>query len=292
MNTILSYHQKELLDLVFFGEALQRDKFACVIANGIDPLRKATEYLDSGSYENEIKQILDYTDFSIDLPQNGILHVGGHGLILIAPDFEDYEFILTEFCFLRSIQIFFTNYFSRIYSIEDDLRDIRHILIDEIHRDPRSIAEARTRISYASLQCVLLKEILGYLDESLKENLLQWNLYESQFTPHQQEIAERFQILSTLHFSIDRINDTKDIIAGVNNEIEGSAGPGNSRVGKTPAVDFYPNQGQLGNSTQDPAGCRAAVRFDASAPAYFIRHPRILAHYISFRGIFLADSTP
>ncbi|HMF31472.1 MAG TPA: hypothetical protein VKK79_08665, partial [Candidatus Lokiarchaeia archaeon] len=221
MSTVLSHHQKQLLDLVFFDQPLQRDKYACVLATQINPQKPAAEYLDSGPYENELMQVLDYSDFSVDLPDGGILHAGGHGLVLIAQDLNQYELLLTEYSFLRSIQIFFSNFFARIYSIEDDLRDIRRVLTSEISKDPRSISSVQERISKASFHCVLLKEVLGYLEDSLKENHENWHTYETTFTPHQQDLAELLQIPRTIHHNVDRLRDTQDIISGVNNEIQG-----------------------------------------------------------------------
>ncbi len=221
MGTLLTHHQRQLLNLVFFDQAIQRDKYVCLLARDIDPHWPAVNYIDSGPYENEIKQILEWIDSSLDLPNDGILLVGGHGLILVDKNYEQYEILVTEYCFLRSVQIFLTNFFSRIYSIDDDLREIRNILQKQISRDPRSIAQVQANISRASYQCVLLEEIRNYIKNSLSRNYESWMILQQQFSTAQKDLSKILNLSEFFQATFARIQDTTNIIQGINNEIQG-----------------------------------------------------------------------
>lgn len=49
-------YQRQLLDLVFSGDARNRDKVNLLVANEITPHLSAESYMDKGEYENELKQ--------------------------------------------------------------------------------------------------------------------------------------------------------------------------------------------------------------------------------------------
>ena len=53
VDSVISQYQRELMDLVFLGDASKRNKINLIIANEISPHLTAGEYMDKGEYENE-----------------------------------------------------------------------------------------------------------------------------------------------------------------------------------------------------------------------------------------------
>jgi WD repeat-containing protein 35 len=61
VDAIISQYQRNLLQLVFLGDAVNRNKVNLIIANEITPHLTAEEYMDKGEYENELKQVIGDT---------------------------------------------------------------------------------------------------------------------------------------------------------------------------------------------------------------------------------------
>ncbi len=61
VDAIISQYQRDLLQLVFLGDAENRNKVNLIIANEITPHLTAEEYMDKGEYENELKQVIGDT---------------------------------------------------------------------------------------------------------------------------------------------------------------------------------------------------------------------------------------
>lgn len=222
LSSLLTHHQRQLLELIFFDNAAHRDKYLCVFAEGISPdLPVLEDYLDSGDLENEVKQILEYVNFVEKLPDGGKLFVGTHGLVLVSPHFREYELIFSHYLFLKSIEIFLSNYFSRIWSASDNLKVVKRVITEDIHKDPRASAQVQTDISLASTQCVLLEETLQYLEESLTQSRVEWLILAEQFNANQRRVVEKLAINSYLISSLNRVRDTRKIIRGLMNEIQG-----------------------------------------------------------------------
>ena len=61
VDAIVSQYQRDLLQLVFLGDAENRNKVNLIIANEITPHLTAEEYMDKGEYEDELKQVIGDT---------------------------------------------------------------------------------------------------------------------------------------------------------------------------------------------------------------------------------------
>ena len=53
MESLLSNHQRDLLDMIFLGNTLNRDKVNVIIADRVAPKQSAERYLDKDAFENE-----------------------------------------------------------------------------------------------------------------------------------------------------------------------------------------------------------------------------------------------
>lgn len=55
------------LQLIFLGDASNRNKINLIIANEITPHLTAEEYMDKGEYENELRQVIGDTKAAYDI---------------------------------------------------------------------------------------------------------------------------------------------------------------------------------------------------------------------------------
>jgi WD repeat-containing protein 35 len=53
--------------LIFLGDASNRNKINLIIANEITPHLSAEEYMDKGEYENELRQVIGDTKAAYDI---------------------------------------------------------------------------------------------------------------------------------------------------------------------------------------------------------------------------------
>jgi hypothetical protein len=81
VESVLSVHQRELLKLVYGGGALARDKINLLVASEITPHLTADEYLDHGSYENELRQVLGDVRAAFDISEHDTLIFGMCGFL-------------------------------------------------------------------------------------------------------------------------------------------------------------------------------------------------------------------
>ena len=79
VDSVISEHQRGMLDLVFMGDARNRNKFNLIIANEITPHLTAGEYMDKAEYENEFQQVLGDTRAAYDITEQDTLIFGSQG---------------------------------------------------------------------------------------------------------------------------------------------------------------------------------------------------------------------
>jgi len=116
VDSVMSQYQRELLDLVFIGDAHNRNKINLIIANEITPHLTAGEYMDKGDYENEFKQVIGDTKAAFDISEQDSMIFGSEGLLVCGPSARSYESLLCAYLSFNSLDLFLQNFFSRIQS--------------------------------------------------------------------------------------------------------------------------------------------------------------------------------
>jgi len=165
-DSFLSAYQLALLDLVFTGDRINRDKINCVVADEIVPKLPAEKYMDRGPCENELKQCLGETRFAYDISEEDVIIFGNHGILLGGRTARKHEITLYVYLGLIGKDIFTQNYFNRSFILLDAMADIRKMMSTK-QADPNTIDIVRTRLADASKDIISLEEILNYLKESL-----------------------------------------------------------------------------------------------------------------------------
>ncbi|CAM9159563.1 unnamed protein product [Pylaiella littoralis] len=166
VDSIISQHQRELLNLIFLGDAPNRNKVNLIMANEITPHLTAEEYMDKGEYENELKQVIGDTKAAYDISEHDTLIFGGHGLLVAGPNSRHHEPLLCAYLQFITIDIFLQNYFSRLWILTDDMKVTYDIIVTS-DTDPTALDRIRYRICAMSNDIIVLEEILGYVLEAL-----------------------------------------------------------------------------------------------------------------------------
>ena len=166
VDSIISAHQRELLQLVFLGDATHRNKVNLIISNEITPHLTAEEYMDKGEYENELKQVIGDTKAAYDISEHDTLIFGAYGLLVSGPNSRHHEPLLCAYLQFITIDIFLQNFFARLWILNDDM-STTYKIVEDASNDPRSLPVIRYRISKLAKDIILLEEILGYVAEAL-----------------------------------------------------------------------------------------------------------------------------
>jgi len=166
MESLLSGHQRQILDLVFMGYPEKREKYNVFTCNDCEPHCKAAEYLDKEDKECELKQVLGQITKVADLSDKDFILMGRNGLLLCGPESKNLERLLLPYISLLSRSMFIRSFFKRTFLLSDLLKTIRH-MIGQHATDPTFVEKIRDQLSVASQEIILMTESLNYLSDSI-----------------------------------------------------------------------------------------------------------------------------
>jgi len=168
IDSVISDHQRNLMELIFNNYAKYRDKVNLIVANEITPHLTAEEYMDHGEYENELKQVLGDTRAAFEISEHDVLIFGAHGLLMAGPNSRHHEPLLCAYLQFQSMDLFLQNFFNRLHMLLDEMKDLRNT-IDFALADPRAFQKCIDQHNKLTEQVIRLEEILGFIQESLNE---------------------------------------------------------------------------------------------------------------------------
>ncbi|KAL4158127.1 hypothetical protein PRNP1_003906 [Phytophthora ramorum] len=168
VHDLLSRYQLSVLDMLFMGNADQRNKYNLITAASIDPKLPACKYLDKGERENELKQVLGEIYACYDITRDDVLFLGRDGCLLSGPGAERYESLLTTFMGLNSREIFIRNFFVRTFVLNDTLANLRTSIRSYRKHGNHTLKTVKKSLSDAARHMILLIECLQYLLESVE----------------------------------------------------------------------------------------------------------------------------
>ena len=215
VDSVISLYQRALLELIFCGDAENRDKVNLIIANEITPHLTAEEYMDKGEYENELKQVLGDTRAAFDISEHDTLIFGAHGILVAGPNSRHHEPLLCSYLQFISMDIFVRNFFARMFVTLDKMKNCRE-KIDTYFVNPNSLNEIRDEMAVLYGEQIRLEEILGYLEESLATMLIPPE------PPEQagRSLYERLQISDMKAQLLRRVKDLVKNLGGSRHELE------------------------------------------------------------------------
>eukprot|EP01043_Picozoa_sp_COSAG02_P027099 COSAG02_NODE_1582_length_11838_cov_3.471420_3_plen_926_part_00 len=171
LESLLSGYQTNLLDMVYMGFPLLRDKFNMIIAEDIEPRVTAAEYCDKEDKECELKQVIGPVLGSYDLGEEDFVIQGKVGVLVVGPNSKQFEAVLMCYLALLSNEMFVRAFFIRTFILSDELTQIRQLIMDA-SKDPMNIQRVRDRISLCSREIIMMQGLLGVLKESTERTEL------------------------------------------------------------------------------------------------------------------------
>ncbi len=166
VDSCLSAFQRQLMNLIYLGDAPARDKVNLLVANEITPHLTAEEYMDKGEYENELKQVLGDTRAAFDISEHDTLIFGASGLLVAGPNARHHEPLLCSYIAFAALDLFVRNYFARMFIVMDDMKEAR-AKITVSQEDPNSLIKIRNMIVNVTRDLIMMEEVLGYITEAL-----------------------------------------------------------------------------------------------------------------------------
>lgn len=166
VDSLLSQRQRDLLDIVYAGDAVNRNKINLIIANSMKPVLNAEEYLDKGDYENELKQVVGDVKAVFSITENDLLVFGSNGLLLCGPHSRSYEPLLCAYMQFITLDIFLQNIFTRLWMIIEDADAIEKSIL-KISIDPKALHIVRGKVSILAHDLIQIDEAMSYVSEAL-----------------------------------------------------------------------------------------------------------------------------
>jgi len=166
VDSLLSQRQRDLLDIVYAGDAANRNKINLIIANNMKPVLNAEEYLDKGHYENELKQVVGDVKAVFSITENDILVFGASGLLLCGPHARSYEPLLCAYLQFITLDIFLQNIFTRLWMIHEDTNAFSKSIL-KICVDPQALPQVRSKVSTLAHDIIQIDEVVSYVSEAL-----------------------------------------------------------------------------------------------------------------------------
>jgi hypothetical protein len=220
LDTLLTHHQRRLLDCVFKGTAESRYKFVGVLAESIEPsFDNAEDYMDDEIHQNEIEQLLDNLKVVYRYPKDKSLFlIGDTGIIVVSPNWKKYEIIVSFFSLLRSSEMFIDSLFQRMSLLWDELAGVRKMIDRTTEGDYGVITEAQNVLTEASANFTIIKSVSGYLTRGFKLITKRWNDISSTIDA---ELVKVTSLSISLERLVERIEDIQIGIESLSSEVEG-----------------------------------------------------------------------
>jgi len=219
VGNLFSERQRAMLDKTYKGEADNRDKFVCIIAERATPKLRAELYMDGEQYENELKQIIGATYNAYDLSEQEVIVFGSEGMIIFGPRTERHHKLLAAYAALQARSVYVKNVFSSCFALTDELKRTR-ALIDDYQSDPMHVVRIRARLAEHTTSATILHAVQQFLLESL-ENM---RISRENLTDAADAASQELFDICRLEEAADRLNrrvvDLEKVISACWNDLE------------------------------------------------------------------------
>ena len=165
LDSLLSGHQRNLLDMVYMGYPDLRGKFNMIMAEDIEPHLKAEEYCDREEKECELKQVIGDVLGSFDLGDDDFVIQGKTGVLVVGPNSKLFEGALMCYLELLAKEMFVRAFFIRTFILSSELSEIRDLIMRN-HENPLYVSKIRDDISFASKNIIMMQGLLSVLKDS------------------------------------------------------------------------------------------------------------------------------
>jgi WD repeat-containing protein 35 len=215
IDSLLTEYQRNLLNLIYSGEADKRTKFIVIFAEDISVRPESPKgFFDGEELQNELEQVLNVLQ-KAEVLDDGYCISGQYGEIIISSNFQKYEQSFLERGFSSAIKIFLDDYSAEIWHLWDESKLIEKDIDLAMLGDITSLTKAQNWITKASSDAIMLHDILAYLLDSINDFIAELTAHDparAQIDPLIQELAK---IKSDSVVTTKRVSDTQKVIKGL-----------------------------------------------------------------------------
>lgn len=170
VDSLLSSYQRKLLNMVYLGDHLARDKFNVILCDRARPATgqhlRAEQYRDGEDVECETCQMIGDIEDARDIGPFDVLVLGRRGVLLAGPNVIRHDRVMNALLMLLSLDMFIQTFFQRSFTLGNTLNSLREA-INTHQKDPASVPRIRRELSQTSADIIMLGETLGYLEEAV-----------------------------------------------------------------------------------------------------------------------------
>jgi len=220
MNAILNPYQKQMLDVIFGEGTVHRDKFLVVQAEAIEPaVSSVQDILDNAGYRAELQQILGplYDRQCFDAQDGSILLSGANGILLVSPNPEKYEAILSFAALMGCLNGLQDNMLSKIWRSWDMLDKQKELVLSE---GMEKIEEIQWALSSLNAENNIIGAVPTYLEQTMGAAERFFEKAEAAADPAELEFIRKTGIARSLQKVKDRLADVQHVIRDFGTEIE------------------------------------------------------------------------
>jgi WD repeat-containing protein 35 len=215
IDSLLTEYQRNLLDLIYLGESIQRPKFLLLMADDISVHPdNAQDFFDGEDLQNELEQVLGVLH-TVKPLDNGFVFTGNYGIIVVSQKASEYEQSYLEQSFSSAIRLFLDDYSARIWHLWDESRLIENDINKAMLGDVTSLTRAQNWITQSSSEAIILGNILSYLKDSINEFMNELTHKNPQRSTDDALIEELNAILLDSQVTTNRVKDTRKVIQGL-----------------------------------------------------------------------------
>ncbi|NOZ23358.1 MAG: hypothetical protein GXP25_19970 [Planctomycetes bacterium] len=220
MDALVNAYQRQMLDVIYGRETVQRDQFLVVQAQAMEPAPASVQaLLDNAAHRAELQQILGtiHDRRCFDAGDGGLLLSGSRGILLISPTPETYARLVAFAALMGCINSLQDNILSKIWRSWDVLNDEKKLIRTE------GVAKIE-HIQGVLSSLTADKNVIGAVPICLQQTLAEAEaFYQSESTSGDASVIELMQKLAigrSLQKVRDRLADTSRVIDDFGTEIE------------------------------------------------------------------------
>eukprot|EP01052_Picozoa_sp_SAG31_P016654 SAG31_NODE_1111_length_9858_cov_33.709909_3_plen_622_part_00 len=165
LESLLSGYQANLLDMIYMGFPLYRDKFNMIMAEDIVPRCTAKEYCDREEKECELKQVIGPVLGAYDLGDEDFVIQGKVGVLVVGPNSKQFEAVLMCYLSLLSREMFIRAFFIRTHILSSSLTNIRSMIM-RAAEDPNAVQKIREELSTTAREIIMMQGLLATLKDA------------------------------------------------------------------------------------------------------------------------------
>ena len=220
MDTLLTHHQRRLMDCIYKGTPNTRYKFVGILSEQISPeFSDPSKYKDGEEFENELEQIIDHLEavFRVE-NDNTLIIVGDAGTIVVSKSWKDYEQIITFFSLVKSAEMFVDGLFHRMSLLWDELKGARELIEKTSEGDYSVITKAQNILTESTANFTILNSTLGFLTRGFNLIAKRWMQASQDSNPIVKNFLRIDELFQEL---ISRIKDAELTLLSLKSELEG-----------------------------------------------------------------------